>query len=376
MSDKKDYYEILGVSRDASSQDLKKAYRKLALKYHPDKNPGDKEAENRFKEISEAYEVLSNEEKRANYDRYGHQAFSGGGEAGFSGGFHDASDIFSQVFGGAFSDLFGGGKSSRSSSRGHMGADLRYDLELTLEEAVLGKEVILDIRRDLSCSTCSGKGFGENGRKTECSACQGDGQITKQSGFFYQQMTCSHCQGNGFVIQNPCSVCRGTGVSRGKDSIRINIPAGVETGNRVRSSGNGNAGKWGGSTGDLYIFIIVKQHYLFEREHADLFCQIPVDFMDAMLGAEMIIPTFAGKTSIKLPAGTQSGTKFRLRGKGIKHINSSKKGDLYVEVVVETPLHLSRSQKKQLQSFKDCLVEKNLPLKKSFLEKVKKFLNS
>ena len=374
----RDYYEVLGVSHDASADELKRTYRKLALKYHPDRNSGDKQAEEKFKEISEAYDVLSDEDKRAAYDRYGHEAFvsqqSGGGYGGRSGGFQDASDIFNTAFGGNFSDIFGGFSSRSNKSQINTGADLRYDVQLTLEEAVFGKEITLEIKKDCRCLDCSGQGFQSGGKKIACSQCDGNGSVRRQSGFFIQEMTCPHCQGAGFRVENPCSACRGQSVVRKIERINIKIPPGVDDGMRVRSAGNGNSGKWEEASGDLYIFVEVLSHEIFERNGEDLFCQIPVEFSDAILGAEIKVPTFNGGTFIKLPAGTQSHAQFRVRNEGIKAIRSSRKGDLYVRVIVETPVSLSRKQKKIIMEWKESVDKKNMPKKESFLKRCMRFL--
>lgn len=376
---KADYYELLGVSKNADATAIKKAYRKLAIKYHPDKNPDDATAEAKFKEIGEAYEVLSNDEKRAAYDRYGHAAFEGG-MGGGGGGFHDAADIFSQVFGGAFGgggfeDFFGGGRrgggQQRSSKR--PGSDLRYDMEITLEEAAVGVEKELEIEKDATCKGCSGKGSKSESGVTACTTCGGRGVVTRQAGIFVQQTTCPECRGAGEVIKDPCNECKGQGTVQETSRIKIRIPAGVDTGTRLRSSGNGDAGSRGGPAGDLYVFIHVKDHEIFEREAENLFCEVPMPFGVAALGGELKVPTLEGKSSIKIPAGTQSGTVFRLRGKGIKALSTGYKGDLHVEVKVEVPTKLNTEQKEKLKEFTDSIGEKNSPIEGGFFEKAKKF---
>jgi len=313
MANKRDYYEVLGVSKDISASDLKKAYRKLAIKFHPDKNPGDQEAEEKFKELGEAYEALSDDDKRAAYDRYGHAAFEngGGGGGGFGGGgFHDASDIFSQVFGGAFGgggggfeDIFGGGGRRRNPSGRQPGSDLRYDLEISLEEAAIGIQKELEIEKLEVCDSCNGTGSKSGSGKKTCSTCGGQGVVTQQRGIFIQQMECPDCHGTGQIISDPCPDCHGEGRKTETSRIKINIPAGVDTGTRLRSTGNGDAGMHGGQPGDLYVFLHVKQHEIFDRDGDDLFCEVPMPFSTAALGGELEVPTLEGKSSIKIPAG-------------------------------------------------------------------------
>ena len=376
MAVKADYYETLGVSKSVSAGELKKAYRKLAMKFHPDKNPDDPVAEAKFKEIGEAYEVLSDEDKRAAYDRYGHGAFENGGR-GSGGGFHDASDIFSQVFGGAFGgggggfeDFFGGGGRRRQSAA-KRGSDLRYDLEITLEEAATGIEKELEIERLTDCSSCSGSGG--SGKQT-CTSCGGRGVVARQAGIFVQQSECSTCNGTGEMISDPCTSCSGEGRVQKATRIKIRIPAGVDNGTRLRSSGNGDAGLRGGPSGDLYVFLHLKEHDVFEREDDDLFCKVPLAFSKAALGGELEVPTLDGKASIKIPAGTQGGTTFRLRGRGVPVVNrGNQKGDLHIEVQVEVPTKLNSSQKEKLEAFSESIGEKNSPQEQSFLDKAKRF---
>lgn len=374
---KKDYYEILGVSKDASDSDIKKAYRKLALKYHPDRNPNDTSAEEKFKELGEAYEILSNEEKRAAYDRYGHSAFESGGMGGGGGfGGADPMDIFAQMFGGmgGFADAFGGGRTQRRSNK-RPGSDLRYDLDITLEEAASGCTKQLEIERLVSCKTCSGSGSkdGKNSFKT-CPTCQGRGVITQQSGFFVQQSTCPACHGSGEIISDPCSSCHGEGRVREDSHITMRIPAGVNTGDKLRSSQNGDVGVHGGATGDLYVFIEVKPHDIFSRDGSDISCTVPVSLATAITGGKLTVPSLNGPETIKLPEGTQSGMIFRLKGKGIKALRTDAMGDLLVEVDVEIPSNLNSSQREKLNDFNASLdQDKNLPLCKAFLEKAKRF---
>lgn len=376
---KKDYYEILGVAKDASESDIKKAYRKLALKYHPDRNPNDATAEEKFKELGEAYEILSNEEKRAAYDRYGHSAFEnggmgGGGGGGFSGA--DPMDIFAQMFGGmgGFAEAFGGGRAQRRSNK-RPGSDLRYDLDITLEEAAAGCTKQLEIERLVSCKTCNGSGSknGGNSFKT-CPTCQGRGVITQQSGFFVQQSTCPACHGSGEIISDPCSSCRGEGRVREDSHITMRIPAGVNTGDKLRSSQNGDVGVHGGATGDLYVFIEVKPHDIFSRDGSDISCTVPVPLGTAIAGGKLTVPSLNGPETIKIPEGTQPGMIFRLKGKGIKALRTDAVGDLLVEIDVEIPSNLNSAQREKLNDFNGSLdQEKNLPICKAFLEKAKRF---
>lgn len=378
MSDKRDYYEVLGVDRNADAATIKKAYRKLAVKYHPDKNPGDKEAEDKFKELGEAYEALSDPDKRAAYDRYGHQAFAGPGGGG-RGGFHDPMDIFSQIFGGSFGggfeDIFGGGGGRKRGGK-QRGSDLRYDLEISLEEAATGVEKELEIERNVPCDSCNASGSkGEGGVKT-CSSCGGHGVVARQAGIFIQQTTCPECRGAGEKIENPCETCHGEGRIERDSRIKLRIPAGVDTGTRLRSSGNGDAGVRGGAAGDLYVFLHVAEHDLFERQGQDLHCEVPLPFAVAALGGELKVPTLVGQSSIKVPKGTQGGTTFRLRDKGMPALgNSVRKGDLHVTVQVEVPTKLSSTQEGKLREFAETLGEKNSPMREGFVDKAKRFFD-
>ncbi len=376
-----DYYETLGISRDASADDIKKAYRKLAMKYHPDRNPGDKSAEEKFKDIGEAYEVLSDEDKRAAYDRMGHDAFknggmnSAGGGAGGFGGFTDPMDIFAQMFGGMGFGGFGGGRTQRRSSR-RPGSDLRADIDITLEEAAAGCEKTLEVERLVSCKECGGSGSrsGKDGFKT-CPTCHGQGVVTQQNGFFVQQSTCPTCRGAGEVVSDPCPKCRGEGRVREDSQIPIRIPAGVDTGSKLRVSGMGDAGLHGGETGDLYVFIDVKAHDIFRREGQDLQCTVPVPFSMAVTGGKLVVPTLEGPATIKIPESTQSGTIFRVRNKGVRALKSTGKGDLLVEVEIETPANLNRDQKKKMEAFVSSLKnEENQPQYEAFLKKAARFM--
>jgi len=380
----RDYYEVLGVSRDASQSDIKKSYRKLAMKHHPDQNPDDPKAEEKFKEIGEAYEVISDEDKRAAYDRYGHAAFkSGGNGGGGRGGFHDPMDIFSQVFGGGgsggsmFDDLFGGGGGRRRDSSGKKrGSDLRYDLEITLEEAAEGVEKELEIEKYASCGKCSGSGSKSGGGGAKpCTTCGGRGVVGQQRGIFIQQATCPECRGAGQVISDPCSDCGGDGRKQAPERVSIRIPAGVDDGTRLRSTGKGDAGMRGGPAGDLYVFLHLRDHDVFQRDGDDLFCEVPLPFSTAALGGELEVPTLTGSATMKVPAGTQGGTTFRLRDRGMTALNGRRKGDLHVEVQVEVPTKLNSEQKEKLEAFTESIGEKNSPMQESFFEKAKRFFD-
>ena len=378
MASERDYYEVLGVGRDASAEQIKKAYRKLAMKHHPDRNPGDHGADEKFKELGEAYEVLGDEEKRAAYDRYGHAAFkSAGSGGGFGGGFHDPMDIFSQVFGGAFGggfeEFFGGGRRKRSGRQ--RGSDLRYDLEISLEEAAFGAEKELEIERHVPCDGCGASGSRGGGGTKVCTTCGGRGVVARQAGIFIQQSTCPECRGAGEMISDPCPSCRGDGRVQKDSRITIRIPAGVDDGTRLRSSGNGDAGARGGAAGDLYVFLHVKEHDMFERDGNDLHCEVPLPFSVAALGGELKVPTLEGQSSIRIPSGTQGGTVFRLRDKGVKDLSSKRKGDLHVRVQVEVPTRLNSEQEAKLRAFSESIGDHNSPMHESFLERAKKFFD-
>jgi len=384
MADR-DYYEVLGVSKGATASEIKKSYRKMAMKYHPDQNPDDPQAEERFKELGEAYEILSDEDKRAAYDRYGHAAFKQGGMGGGGGfgggGFGDPMDIFSQVFGGAFGgggggfeDLFGGGGRRRERSGRQRGSDLRYDLEITLEEAATGSEKELELERSMPCNTCNLTGSKGSGSKP-CTTCGGRGVVTRQSGIFVQQTTCPECRGAGQTIIDPCDECRGDGRIEKTDRIKIKIPPGVDEGVRLRSSGNGDSGMRGGPAGDLYVFLHVSEHEVFQRQDEDLFCEVPVPFATAALGGEIDVPTLEGKASIKVPSGTQGGTTFRLRGRGVPEVGGGRKGDLHIEARVEVPTNLDSAQKAKLLDFAESIGQKNSPMQEGFLKRAKKFFS-
>ena len=381
MADKRDYYEVLGVSRDATADDLKKAYRKLAVKYHPDKNPDDKSAEEKFKEVSEAYDVLNDDQKRAAYDRYGHAAFAGGmgGGAG-GGGMHDPFDIFKEVFGGGggvFVSFFGGGGggSQRRSGGPQRGSDLRYALEITLEEAAHGAEREIEYERLVSCKTCTGSGSASGSGKKTCRTCGGAGQVISSRGFFQVQQTCPDCGGTGETITDPCKPCRGVGRVKERTRVRLRIPAGIEEGSRLRSQGNGDTGTAGGAPGDLYVVMHLKPHDVFQRDGDDLHCEMPMSFTTAALGGELTVPTIEGKATVKIPAGTQSGTTFRLRSKGLKHLGGANNGDLYVHVQIAVPTKLNGDQKAKLQEFANLIGENASEMEESFFEKAKKFFS-
>jgi molecular chaperone DnaJ len=380
-----DYYELLGVSRDVSDSDLKKAYRKQAVKYHPDKNPGDAAAEAKFKEISEAYDVLKDADKRAAYDRYGHAAFKQGGmgSPGGGGGMggHDPFDIFREAFGGGgggggggiFEEFFGGGGGGQSRGGAQHGSDLRYDLEISLEEAAKGTEKEIKYRRPVACKKCSGSGAEPGSSKITCSTCGGAGQVTSNRGFISFRQVCPSCQGAGQTIEKPCGGCRGEGRVMDSSSVKVRIPAGVHTGSKLRSAGKGEAGHMGGQAGDLYIIIHVKEHELFERHDNDLFCEVPIKFTLAALGGSISVPTLFGKGSLKIPSGTQTGTTFRLREQGIPALRGGRKGDLLIRVQVEVPTKLTSEQQAKLEDYAEACGDPANPVSESFVEKAKKF---
>ena len=368
---KRDFYEILGVNRDASSEDIKKAYRKLAMKHHPDRNPDNPKAEAQFKEAKEAYEILSDEQKRTAYDQYGHagvdpQARGGAGGGGFGDAF---SDIFGDIFGGS-------GGSNRSNV--YRGADLRYNLEITLEEAAHGSETRIRIPTMTSCETCDGSGAKKGTQPQTCPTCAGHGQVRMQQGFFSVQQTCPKCHGTGRYIPDPCNTCHGSGRVKHHKTLSVKIPAGVDEGDRIRLTGEGEAGVNGGPTGDLYVQIHLKPHTVFQREHDDLHCEMPVSFTTAALGGEIKVPTLDGAAHLKIPAGSQTGKAFRLRGKGIKGVRSHAHGDLLCHVVIETPVSLTDRQKELLREFEEISQGndgRNNPKAQGWLDRVKDFFS-
>jgi molecular chaperone DnaJ len=382
---KQDFYELLGVSKEASAEEIKKAYRKLALKYHPDRNPGDKAAEEKFKEIGHAYEILSDPQQRAAYDQYGHAAFDPraraqrGGRGGGFGGFHDPFDIFREVFGGGagaggslFDELFGGGGARRDPSGAHRGADLRYDLEISFQEAALGCEKEIKLTKAGPCDTCQGSGAEKGSGRKRCATCGGRGQVEQVlGGFMRVRQTCPRCDGAGQVIEKPCRRCNGTGRTDQLGTVTVRIPAGVDTGTRLRSTGNGESGARGGSPGDLYVVLHVRPHEIFQRDGDDLLCEVPISFVQAALGANIEVPTLDGAAQIKVPAGTQSGSVFRLRGRGVVNVQGYGQGDLHVRVVVEVPTKLSTGQRQKLEEFAGLCDENVNPRSRSFFAKAR-----
>ena len=370
---KRDFYDVLGVSKNASPEELKSAYRKLAVKHHPDKNPGDKTSEDKFKEASEAYGILSDQEKKQNYDNFGHAAFEGGGrQSGGFGGFGgaDFSDIFEDFFG----DFGGGGRSQRTRNSNNKGSDLRYDLSITLEEAYEGKKQDIKFSTTEKCNTCKGNGSKPGHSPDKCSYCGGNGKIRTNQGFFTVQQTCPQCNGNGEEITNPCNYCNGQGKKQASKKISVTIPKGVDDGTRIRLAGKGEAGSRGGATGDLYLFINVNSHDLFKRSDENLFFEFPISIADAALGTTIEIPTInGGKAKIKIPDGTQSGKQFRLKGKGMPFMRRGDYGDLYVQVNTEVPISLNKQQKELLEKFREIENEKSNPSIKKFFQKAKNF---
>jgi len=371
----RDPYETLAVSRSATVEEIKISYRKLAMKYHPDRNPGDAAAEESFKEISQAYDILIDPDKRAAYDRYGYAAFQGPG-GGPGAGFHDPFDLFREVFGsgggGIFEHFFGGSGGGADQARG---ADLRYDLEIKLEEAARGVEKEIEIRKTGRCSACGGSGGGPGAHLHTCPTCRGRGQVIATRGFFQVAQPCPRCHGAGEMFDHPCKVCRGDGRAEITTQIKLKIPAGIEDGSRLRSGGNGEAGLRGAASGDLYVVVHIREHAVFARDGDDLFCEMPVSFVIAALGGEINVPTLEGKASIKVPAGTQNGTVFKLRGKGMPHLRGSGQGQLMVRAVVEVPTKLTAGQRRKLEEFAESCGDQNAPMTRSFLERAKEFFS-
>lgn len=373
---KRDYYEVLNVQKGASEQEIKKAYRRVAMKCHPDRNPGDKEAEEKFKEASEAYEVLSNQEKRAAYDQYGHAGVDGqaGGFGGGAGGFGGGN--FSDIFGDVFGDIFGGG-GGRAQSGPRRGADLSYTMELTLEEAVKGVSKKIRIPTLAECETCDGTGAKKGTSATTCGTCNGTGQVRMQQGFFTVQQPCPTCRGRGKVITDPCPSCYGQGRVEKEKTLSVTIPAGVDTGDRIRLSGEGEAGPEGGPAGDLYVQVSVREHNIFHRDGKNLYCEVPISFTDAALGGELEVPTLEGRVKLKVPAETQTGKLFRMRGKGVKPVRGGSVGDLLCRVVVETPVKLSEEQKELLRQLQESFEGgDHSPRKTSWFDGVKSFFDN
>jgi len=370
---KRDYYEVLGVSRSADEKEVKRAYRKLAMKYHPDRNPGDTESENKFKEASEAYEVLADASKRAAYDQFGHAGV--GGQAG-GGGFGGGGASFSDIFGDVFGDIFGGGGGRGRNTRG---ADLRYTLELDLEEAVRGKTVEIRIPGHRECDTCDGSGAEKGSTPEPCSTCNGMGQVRMQQGFFAVQQACPTCRGSGQVIKNPCKSCNGQGRVREEKTLSVKVPPGVDTGDRIRLSGEGEMGMDGGPPGDLYVQVAVREHSIFTRDGRNLYCEVPISVGDAALGGELEVPTLDGRVKLKIPPETQTGKLFRLRNKGVKPVRGGPPGDLLCRVQIETPVNLTKRQKELLEEFQKSLDGNNgtnhAPKKTSWFEGVKNFFD-
>jgi molecular chaperone DnaJ len=372
---KRDYYQVLDVPRTAAEADIKKAYRRLAMKYHPDRNPGDHEAEEKFKEAKEAYETLTDAQKRAAYDQFGHAGVDG--MRGGGGGGFDPRDAFGDIFGDVFGDIFGGGRRGRSQV--YRGADLRYELELDLEQAVFGDTASVEFTTLAECEECSGNGAAKGSKPETCDTCRGAGQVRMQQGFFTVQQTCPRCHGRGQVVSDPCGKCRGQGRVRKQKTLSVKVPAGVDTGDRIRLSGEGEAGRNGGPAGDLYVEVRVREHPIFERDGAHLSCEVPVSFARAALGGSIEVPTLDGTATIKVPPETQSGRVFRLREKGIKPVRGGATGDLFCRVVVETPVHLTREQKDLLQKFEDSLQndgKRHHPREETWLDGVKRFFTS
>ena len=372
---KRDYYEILGVSKSATADEIKKAYRRLAMKHHPDRNKDDDTSEAKFKEAKEAYEVLKDDDKRATYDRFGHDGLKAG--AGGAGGFGGAEG-FGDIFGDVFGDIFGGGGGGRRGGGPQVfrGADLGYELQLDLETAVAGDSVTIDVPSQVSCETCSGSGAKKGSEPVNCTTCGGVGQVRMQQGFFSIQQTCPACKGAGTTISDPCADCHGRGRIRKTRTLAVKVPAGVDDGDRIRLSGEGEAGRNGGPAGDLYVEIRVKSHRIFEREGANLSCEVPVSFATATLGGEVELPTLNGNVSLKIPAGTQSGKVFRLRGKGVTTVRDPRQGDLFAMVAVETPVNLTSEQKEMLETFEKSLSkggDRHSPRAGGWIDTVKRF---
>jgi len=371
---KRDYYDVLGVARNASDDELKKSYRRLAMKYHPDRNPGDTVAEERFKEAKEAYEILNDPRKRAAYDQFGHAGVDAqtGGAGGYGGAGPNFSDIFGDVFGDIFSNMRGRGGPGQA----YRGSDLRYTLDLTLEEAVFGTTAKIRVPTLVTCSTCNGSGAAPGSKPVTCPTCNGLGQVRMQQGFFSIQQTCPRCHGRGQIIPDPCPACHGSGRVEEQKTLSVKVPAGVDTGDRIRLAGEGEAGESGGPPGDLYVQIRVKQHPIFTREDSTLYCEVPISFATAALGGELEVPTLDGRVSLKIPGETQTSKVFRIRGKGVKPVRGGSPGDLLCRVIVETPVNLTKEQRELMEKLAETMEEggpHHAPQERSWLDSVKKF---
>lgn len=369
---KRDYYEVLGVAKDAADRDIKKAYKRLAMKYHPDRTSGDKDLEEKFKEIQEAYEILIDSDKRAAYDQFGHAGVDPNRGAG--AGAADFGDIFGDVFG----DIFGGGRAGGGRRRARQGADLRYNLEMSLEEAVRGKSVEIKVPTLVACEPCDGSGAKKGSSPTTCPTCHGNGQVQMRQGFFAVQQTCPTCSGKGKIISDPCTSCHGQGRTEKTKTLSVKIPAGVDTGDRIRLTGEGEAGEAGAPPGDLYVQVHVRDHDIFKRDENNLYCEVPLGFTLAALGGELEVPTLDGQVKLKVPAETQTGKMFRLRGKGVKSVRTGAVGDLMCKVVVETPVNLTSKQKELLQEFESSMGTDSAryrPKEKGFFDSVKQFFD-
>ena len=371
---KRDYYEVLGVERSVDAKEIKKAYRRLAMKHHPDRNPDDAKAEDKFKEATEAYEVLSDEQKRAAYDRHGHAGVDQSGGGGYSGGGN-----FSDIFGDVFGDIFGGSGGGGGRTRSTRGADLRYTLDLDLEDAVKGTSVKIRVPSNVACKPCGGSGAAKGSKPESCTMCQGAGQVRMQQGFFSVQQTCPQCRGQGSTIKDPCTSCHGAGVIQEQKTLSVKVPPGVDTGDRIRLAGEGEAGTHGAPSGDLYVQVSVKEHPIFVREGKNLYCEMPISLVDAVLGGELEVPTLDGRVKLRIPEETQTGKMFRLRGKGVAPVRGGGPGDLMCRVTVETPVNLSKKQKDILRDFQQTLEKdgdkKHAPKKHSWFEGVKSFFD-